>query len=185
MPEYRKENIMNIGIDIDNTICNTEETLDKYQNIFIKEKNISKEFLLNDNDYKLEFLTKYIEKIYKEATIKEDAKEVINNLSKNNKIYIITARSNAFIDNIEELINNYFKEKNIHIDKIIIHAKDKVDACLDNHIDIMIEDSLYNYNKLIENNINTILFDDKHKNINIKDRVTSWKEIEKIINNLN
>ena len=175
---------MRIGIDMDNTICNTDELLEKYQNIFLKEEDISKEYLWNDNDYKLKFLNKYLETIYKEVSIKEDAKEVINNLSKNNKIYIITARSNNFISNMTNFIDNYFKEHQIHIDKIIIQAKDKVDACLDNSIDIMIEDSLYNYNKLLDNDINTILFDDKHKNINIKDRVVSWKEIEKIINNL-
>lgn len=176
---------MKIGIDIDNTICNTDELIDEYQNIFIKEENISKEYLWNDNDYKVSFLTKYLERIYKEATLKKDVKEVINRLSKDNQIYLITARSSAFIDDIESLIYKYFDKHQIHIDKIIIHAKDKVDACLDNHIDIMIEDSLYNYNKLLENKINTILFDDKCKNINIKDRVTSWIEIEKIINNLN
>ena len=177
---------MNIGIDIDNTICNTEEVINKYQNIFIKENNISIEELWNNNNYRLDFLEKYLKIIYKEVTIKEYAKEVINNLSKNNKIYLITARSNNyFIDNTERFTKDYFNKNKIHIDKLIINAKDKVDACIENNIDIMIEDSLYNYNKLIENNINTILFDDKHKNINIKDRVISWKDIEKIINNLN
>lgn len=37
---------MKIGIDIDNTICNTDEFIDKYQNIFIKEENISKELYM-------------------------------------------------------------------------------------------------------------------------------------------
>ncbi len=177
---------MNIGIDIDNTICNTEEIINKYQNIFIKENNISKEELWNNNNYRLDFLEKYLKIIYKEVSIKEHAKEVINKLSKNNKIYLITARSNNyFINNTEELTINYFNNNKIHIDDLIINAKDKVDACIDNNIDIMIEDSVYNYNKLINNDINTILFDDKHKNTNIKDRVISWKDIEKIINNLN
>ena len=176
---------MKIGIDIDNTICNTDEYIDKYQNIFLKEENISEYLLWNNNDYKLKFLTKYLKTIYEEVSLKEDSKEVINNISKDNKIYLITARSNNFIDNIEELIKEYFIKKDIHIDKIITNAKDKTDACINNNIDIMIEDSLYNYNKLINKNINTILFDDKHKNINIKNRVVSWKEINKIINNLN
>lgn len=175
---------MRVGIDIDNTICNTDEYIDKYENIFLKEENIDKVLLWNNNDYRLKFLSKYLKTIYEEVSLKEDSREVINDISKDNEIYLITARSNNFIGNIEELIDEYFMKRDVHIDKIITNAKDKTDACINNNIDIMIEDSLYNYNKLINKNINTILFDDKHKNINIKNRVTSWKEINKIINNL-
>ena len=43
---------MKIGIDMDDTICSTRESLIKYQNIFIKEKNISSDILWNNNDSK-------------------------------------------------------------------------------------------------------------------------------------
>jgi len=175
---------MRIGIDIDNTICSTDEKLCYYENIFINDENISRDNIWNDSIYKNKFLNLYLEKIYKESDLKKDALEVIKKILLNNEVYIITARSNNYVNNMISLINKYFSSFDLKIDKIIINAKDKVDACLNNDIDIMIDDNLYNYNKLLDNGINSILFDDKGRNIFVKNRVTCWKDIEKIIANL-
>ena len=169
---------MRIGIDIDNTICNTNEFIEMYQNKFIQKEKISKDILWNDLNCRYRFLSTYLDKIYEEVTLKEDAAKVINKLSVDNEIYIITARSDFFIDNINDKIEKYLKDKEIKYNIIITNAGDKVDACIENKIDIMIEDNPYNYNKLRQNNINTLLFDDQDANPMIESRVTSWKEIE-------
>ena len=44
-------------------------------------------------------------------------------------------------------------------------------------IDIMIDDSIYNYNKLKNSGIKVILFDDENKYADIVDRVSSWNEV--------
>lgn len=62
-------------------------------------------------------------------------------------------------------------------DGIFINGKDKVDICINNNIDIMIEDSRYNYDRLIDNNIRTILFDEYSKNPDVIDRVLNWSDI--------
>ena len=41
----------------------------------------------------------------------------------------------------------------------------------------MIEDSRYNYDRLIDNNIRTILFDEYSKNPDVIDRVLNWSDI--------
>lgn len=46
----------------------------------------------------------------------------------------------------------------------------------------MIDDSLYNYNSLINNNIKTILFGDNNKHQEVKMRINNWNEIFKFIN---
>ena len=49
---------MRIGIDIDNTICNTDEYIDKYESIFLKEENIDS--IREGRVLYLEVLDKYI-----------------------------------------------------------------------------------------------------------------------------
>ena len=44
-------------------------------------------------------------------------------------------------------------------------------------IDIMIDDSIYNYNKLKNSGIKVILFNDENKYADIVDRVSSWNEV--------
>lgn len=46
----------------------------------------------------------------------------------------------------------------------------------------MIDDNLYNYNKLTDNNIKAILFDDSNKHQEVKMRINNWNEIFKFIN---
>lgn len=174
---------MKIGIDMDNTICSTNERIDFYQKKFIKEENITINQLWDNNYYKTKFLNLYLEKIYNEAIIKNNAPLYINKLKEQgNKIYIITARTNNYVSNIYNIIENYCKKNNIKIDGIFINTKNKVETCLKNNIDIMIEDSKYNYGKLIEKNINTILFDENNKQLNIINKASSWKEVYEVIN---
>lgn len=174
---------MNIGIDMDNTICSTSEKILEYQEKFIKKEKISSDVLWKNNSYKDKFLSLYLEKIYNEAEIKENASGAINNLKKQkNKIYIITARTENYVSDIYKIINNYLLKYNIIIDGIFIHGKDKVDICTKNNIDIMIEDSRYNYDKLIDNKIKTILFDEHDKNLDVTNRASNWNTIsDKII----
>ena len=48
----------------------------------------------------------------------------------------------------------------------------------------MIDDDFNNYLACKKMNINTLLFDDKKRYLDVASRVESWEEIEKIILNL-
>ena len=172
---------MKIGIDMDDTICSTKESIIKYQNIFIKDKNISSDELWNNNIYKDEFLNKYLSDIYTNAKVKENCIKVLNQLSKDNELYMITARTTNYIDDIIKLTKNYLANNNIKVKDIFINSKDKVDTCIKNNIDLMIDDNYYNYQALTNNNINTILFDelDRHKHINNK--INNWNKLIDIL----
>ena len=177
---------MRIGIDMDDTICSTIEKIIEYQNIFIEKENISLDSLWNVQENREKFLKKYLEKIYLEAEIKKNASMSINKLKElGYEIYIITARSENYVSNIYNIINNYCEKNKIRIDKVFINGKDKVDICKKNKVDVMIEDSKYNVDKLNENNIKTILFDEKNKYNDIENRINSWKEISKILDIIN
>lgn len=173
---------MKIGIDLDNTICSTNEKVQEYEKIFIRDNNINKYILWYDNHYADNFLSKYLEKIYTEVKPKPNAIKTINRFKEQgHEVYIITARTNSYVTNMYNLINNYCMKHNINIDGIFIDAGDKVDICLKNNIDIMIEDSIYNYDRLTTNNINTILFDEYNQYNYIKKRVLSWEKINNVI----
>ena len=170
---------MNIGLDLDDTICSTDKILRKYVDNYCKYNDIDVEDLWKDEEKKCDFLTNNLKNIYSEAPLKIGAKQTINTLRNHgNKIYVITARRNKYIDmGMEEFIINYLNKKGIVVDKVIIDAKDKVDACLNNNIDYMIEDNSYNYELMVNRGINVILFDELDKHKDIKNRITKWRDL--------
>lgn len=98
---------MKIGIDMDDTICSTEESIIRYQNIFVKENNINVDDLWNKVDIQNKFLTEYLERIYLDAEIKNNCNIVLNKLKDNNELYIITARTYNYVDDIYRIIKDY------------------------------------------------------------------------------
>ena len=142
---------MIIGIDLDDTIAKTEETLFKYAKIYNKEENIqykidrnkwdwNKAFGWNDKNVE-KFFEKYLRKIFKEVEIKEQAKEIINTLKKDgNKIIIITARNSENVKDVHKICEKWLKDKQVKVDKIVINGEDKAKECKENNIDIFIDD---------------------------------------------
>ncbi len=169
---------MRIGFDLDDTICNTDELTTYYQDIYIKEKKISADTLWNDMQYKLDFLKLYCEKIFLEAKLKESVKDVIDSLKdEGNEIYIITARSLDHIFNAYEVTKKYLENNSILFDKLIIKAGDKVNACIENKIDVMIDNSKYNFDMLVLNDVNAILYDEFNEYEEVENRVTGWNQM--------
>ena len=169
---------MRIGLDLDDTICSTKEMIKKYADIYCTENKMNLDTLWQNNNYRVDFLNKYLEEIYAHAQIKNNAKQVINKLKDmNNKIYIITARTNNFVNvNMKEFIIEYLRKNEIIVDDVIINAKDKVEVCKNLNIDIMLDDSLYNYNSLTTSSINTVLYDELDIYKDINNRIINWKE---------
>ena len=169
---------MKIGIDLDNTLCNTNIVIEKYMNIYIKDKNIIKEYLWENSEYKNNFLKKYLENIYLESIPKNNSVKVINNLLNKHKLCIVTARTSKYIDkDVNFIVKQYLKKYSINIDEIYCEAGDKVDFCINNNVDIMIDDSVYNCTRLKENKIKTILYDEENK-YDWKYKVNNWNDLE-------
>ena len=154
---------MNIGIDIDNTITEVQNKLNKaaYDYAIKLGKNIENadnplEDIKNNKDtYKKKFQFSYDElkyflkniqeEITNKATPRENAVEVINRLKKEgHKIYIITARDSEFHDNPYLLSKNWLDKNNIEYDQIIVNAREKGIVCKNENIDLFIDDQLNN-----------------------------------------
>ena len=178
---------MRIGIDLDDTICNTTEMFHKYLDIYSKKKHLNPLDIMNDENLKENFFDEYIGKIYEEVEIKRDAKKVLKRLkSKGNEIYIITAREDAITKGgktILEITKEWLKKNEIFVNEIVLscYGDKKANICKEHLINLMIEDNPYNYKKISTNGIKCLLFDDRER-YNLKENyVTTWIDIEKYI----
>ena len=183
---------MRIGIDLDDTITKTDEILFKYAKIYNEEEkilfninreewNLTKAFGWNEENIK-EFFSKYLKSIYEEAEIKENAKERINKLKDDgNEIIIITARDTKSLKEVHKVCKDWLINNKINVDKIVVDGEDKAQKCLENKIDIFIDDNICNcengYNNL---KIPVLLmkggYNKDYQNPKIK-RVYNWNEI--------
>ena len=183
---------MRIGIDLDDTITKTDEILFKYAKIYNKEEkilfninreewNLTKAFGWNEENIK-EFFSKYLKSIYEEAEIKENAKERINKLKDDgNKIIIITARDTKSLKEVHEVCKDWLINNKINVDKIVVDGEDKAQKCLENKIDIFIDDNICNCENVYNNlKIPVLLMNSRYnkdyQNPKIK-RVYNWNEI--------
>lgn len=183
---------MRIGIDLDDTITKTDEILFKYAKIYNKEEkilfninreewNLTKAFGWNEENIK-EFFSKYLKSIYEEAEIKENAKEKINVLKDDgNKIIIITARDTKSLKEVHEVCKDWLINNKINVDKIVVDGENKAQKCLENKIDIFIDDNICNCENVYNNlKIPVLLMNSRYnkdyQNPKIK-RVYNWNEI--------
>ena len=193
---------MNIGIDIDDTISETFETLLPYaQKYTIEDLKIKSEINMNQdfldhfyivkmNGWKEEeaisFWNKYYGEILKKVNIKKFAAEVINKLKQEgNKIYFITARWDMPNDNIQEITKQWLKKNNVEYDELIINASDKLQLIKEKNIDVFIDDSFKNCKNIAENSNTKVYMMTSRVNGTFNHekitRVYSWPEIYSLI----
>lgn len=183
---------MRIGIDLDDTITKTDEILFKYAKIYNEEEkilfninreewNLTKAFGWNEENIK-GFFSKYLKSIYEKAEIKENAKEKINALKNDgNKIIIITARDTKSLKEVHEVCKDWLINNKINVDKIVVDGGNKAQKCLENKIDIFIDDNICNCENVYNNlKIPVLLMNSRYnkdyQNPKIK-RVYNWNEI--------
>ena len=188
---------MRIGIDIDGVLINMERFKLDFVPKFCYENNINYAidsskahiediFKISEDDNE-KFWNLYLEYYVKEYPLRDFAKEVIDKLKEKNEIYIVTARNEKGLPpelygTMREMTQKWINENNIKYDKLIFE-KDKLAVCMENDIDLFIEDSpekIY----AISSKIPTIVFDAAYnrevegKNIT---RAYSWYDVFNII----
>ena len=195
---------MNIGIDIDNTITEVQDELNKaaYEYAVKLGKNINNaenplEDIKNNGDvYKKKFeftyeeLKYFLKNIQEEITNKAkpriNAVETINKLRREgHKIFIITARDSEFNDDPYLLSKNWLDKNNIEYDKLIVNAREKGVVCKNENIDFFIDDQLNNCLDVLKEGIKVIRISKEiSKNAEIVD-LDNWNKIYEFIGELN
>lgn len=192
--------LMRIGIDIDNVISNfNEELLNEYIN---HDKELRDTGIINKNaDYirrgmfdwseteEQEFYKNNIERIAKNLKVKDGAKKYIDKLKADGHyICIITGRDNGEYKEPYKMTKEWLDNNLIKYDKLILTdaytKKEKAVKCLENNIDIMIDDSVGICKYCIENNIKTFLMDTPYNKFADIPRVNNWKEFYEVISNM-
>ena len=191
---------MKIGIDIDNVISNFNEVL---LNEFLNHDRELRNTGIIDNDVYItkgmfdwskeeldEFYYNNIERIAKSLNVLEEAPEYIRKLKEEeNEIYIISGRDNGEYSNPYKMTSDWLNKYNIVYDKLILtnayNSLEKAKICLENDIDIMIDDSTRILLEVDNNGITALLMDTPYnrKENNLK-RVHNWKEIYEFITSL-
>ena len=159
---------MRIGIDIDNTLVNSNEYFE-----YIKKRdklNFKKSYTIGWTvDECNELLPKYAKELITNAKFMPNACEVLDYLhNEGHKLIIITARDNTYYKNSIELTKKILMNKKIEIDEFYFGKVKKSDIASEINIDLMIDDSKKVYNRMKKENIDCILFGDKIK---------TWKEV--------
>ena len=182
---------MKIGIDIDDTICDTWQCvipyISKYYNIDISYlNNLNKLYEdavnISLNEYCI-FAKKYYGLIIPSVPLKKDVNKVLNKFKElGYEIIFITARSTLGFDDPYKISYDYLIKNNVPFDKLIVGEKDKGKVCKDEHIDIFIDDSVDNCKNVSSYGIKVLLFETiSNKDIKEFTKVKNWKQIEKII----
>jgi len=182
---------MNIGIDIDNTITNTAPILKKYckeYNDTVVKRGLemhetgAASFDLYDwtQEENMDFCVKYLEEVVLQAEVKENAKEVIQKLkNEGHQINIISSRAFPMFKTPYETTEKFLKEKGIVYDKLLVGKIEKRSSCIENQLDVLIEDEVKYINEMSEF-MNVFVFDAVYnkqcsgKNIT---RVYNWIEV--------
>ena len=165
---------MRIGIDIDDTLTDVKDELieagENYARSLGKDIKVDKNFEdKNNNGNKWQemfqfnydelkyFLKDIQERITNKAKPRENVVEVINKLKNDgNEIIIITARDSEFHDDPYKYSKDWLDKNNIYYDKLVVNARNKEDACIEEKIDLFIDDSESNCLKVNKAGIKTI-----------------------------
>lgn len=156
---------MKIGIDIDGVLIDVEKWqldygskfyFEKYGKAIVNYKGYETNEIFDvSQKYDDEFWTKYYIEYSKTANPRRFAAEVIKKLKNDgNEIYIITTRGDflskepILYEENKKMVMEWLKQNDIIYDKIIFSEEDKFEVCLEEKIDIMIDDKVENINKI-------------------------------------
>ena len=185
---------MVIGIDMDDTICSTNELIileaDKYDKEVLGGSGIKDESAYEftemmgwEKDMKGKFFADRLEYIMSHAEIKPGAREVINKLhDEGNKIIIISFRKGKYLSDPTNLTKEWLDRHNVHYDKIYTDTGSKVDECLENNVKLFIDDKESHCEEVSNAGIDVILFTNAYNHDeNRFVRKDNWEDIYKYI----
>lgn len=180
---------MNIAIDLDGVLFDTELWFMTYANLFnldLKKGKVKNKYGIRVQDrynWSEKDVRKYIEscsfQIEEKAPMMPLAKEVLLALEKKNNLFVISSRG-LLHDGEEAVTLKRLEKENLHFKKVLFRQHSKVEACKQNNIDIIIDDYPSVVKEISENNIKCFYYKDlaleKIEKENVVE-VRNWGEI--------
>ena len=181
---------MVIGIDMDDTICSTNERIiieaDKYDKEVLGGSGIKNidayeftEMMGWPSEMKGQFFADKLEHIMDNAEIKENAKEVINKLhDEGNKMVFISFRKGKYIKDPYLLTKNWLDRNGVHYDKIYVDTGSKVDECISENVNLFIDDKESHCEDVASAGIDVLLFTNAYNHDEKRfRRVDNWNQV--------
>ena len=191
---------MIIGVDIDDTLSVLNKLKIKTAKNYIKKNNLpfklvapNKQFFSEMFDWSKEecnkFWVEWCDKMLEVAPPRKHVQKYINKLREDgHKIVLITARSTDHLKDPVSLSVNWLNKHQISYDELCVNNLEKTTACLEKKVDVFIDDRVDHLLPLLPHNIKTILMEtvsNKGQKEYSGDVVKNWKQVYKIISNLN
>lgn len=160
---------MNIGLDFDGVIFDSEKMFRAYSKIFnIKidgDKELDKGELKAQKRYNWDqekfdmFLEECLLDILRDAPVMPCAKKVLNAMAKKHNLYAITSRGALDLKEID-VTEERLKIENLPFKRVVYSSLNKLEACKELKIDLMIDDLYDTIKTLSENGIKCLYFRD-------------------------
>jgi len=185
---------MRIGIDIDDTVSHTNERLVeeayKYDKEHVKGKGFKNRNAYSFMDmfyWNVMDVDNFLNNVkngnfFQSLGVKQSANEYISKLyDEGHKIIFITRRQNSFKTKLST--KKWLKKNGFKYHKLIFGCKEKGAACINNDIDLFIDNDYKNVYDAISNGVDSLLMSDEYnKDEKEVKRVESWKEIYDYVN---
>lgn len=191
--------MLRIGLDLDGVVIDSETTFRTYEEIFDIEKGQNTLINRSEPKYQKRYnwtedqekeFNKYFLEVSKNSPLMAGFKKVYNLLKKENiEFIVITARglnsTGQFMKSMEDDAKRILDENKIVFNKYYWRQSHKLEVCLKEKIDIMIDDDYKVIEQLSKHGIKTLYFRDTNlkkleENENIKE-VNNWGDIYRII----
>ena len=189
---------MKIGIDLDGVVIDSETTFRTYEEIF-DSSVLHRNSLVDRTEPKFqsrynwskeeeqEFINRYFMKVSKESGLMSGFLGVYELLKKEDIEFIVITARGGFIEEMKDDAERLLNENNIKFDKYYWKQDDKLDICLKENVDLMIDDDHNVIKRLSENGIETLYFKDTNlKELEESDKVhevNNWGDIYRFIMN--
>lgn len=188
---------MVIAIDLDGCVYDTEEYYRTYAHFWdlavvgnglqkSDEMHMDKRFGW-DKETINNFYDKFTAEIVENAPLKVGAKYVLDQLKqRGHKLVCVTLRG-YYQDCEIPITEKRFEAEGISFDKIVYNQTNKLQACLDENVDLIVDDNPDNVEMLAKNNIKCLHFrgigmkNVEHENVT---EVQNWADVLEKINKL-
>lgn len=177
---------MNIGIDIDDTITCTYETLLPMIALrygmnmeHLWKQRPSYQMLASILPNYSNFVTENFSTMAKMVPVRNGVVDVLTRLKKEgHKIIFISSRNTLEYNDPYQLSYNYLKMNQIPFDKLIVNSSDKAKECILQEIDLFIDDNTKHCKAVQKKGIPTLQFGTSFTpKTKVLDRVNSWEEV--------
>lgn len=176
--------IKRIGIDLDDTLFDTATKFNYYKEKFCRKNDYTYEKFETDPNTRYRFYCRHLKNVYKNLSLKENAREIINNLYEEGyKIIFITARDIDKFPILHDLTLKNLSENEINYSDIYFSKTNKVDVCKKQKIDLMIDNDSKVIKELYDNNIKILFYNESGKKTKYQS-VKDWKDILNYIKQL-